>query len=541
MKKIFSFDKNNYVDFLYAKNKEKMEIKVSVSLICILKSKEDIRAFEKTLLSIAQQSYSDYEVLCVCLNENIKIENKIEKLKIMYLNCTEKEPIYRAIKLCNGEFVMFMSAGDVLYAESLSIFCENKNDFVYSDEDEFDKSGERTKPHFKPDVSYETLLSYNYIGNAVLYRKNLDLYPESLYGEKWYDFIIKAVKKAKNVEHISEVLYTNAYGKPEIDEKNGIEAVENNIQDGYVLSGIYKNSFRVRYGIKSSDNVGIIINSYNDYDKLKNCLESIEEMTGYRNYKFIIADGGSDNEKLLKYYDELNKYSLAKIVYLENNYNKYRMFNVGAKNSESQYFLFFDIDNKFISYDAIENMLEQASREKIGAVSGKIVDCQNKIVSCGYIKGLTGWYESLFKGVEDSNEANEFINVIKNITIADEMCLMIKSEKFMEVSGFDDSFTKIGGDVELSFKLLNKGYRNVFTPYAKIMTNKPIQFISEELNYEKNKSDKERLYDIMRNELFKCDIYYSKNFDYSSVIPRIGGDSIPINLNDIYIKGGKYE
>ena len=95
--------------------------------------------------------------------------------------------------------------------------------------------------------------------------------------------------------------------------------------------------------------------------------------------------------------------------------------------------------------------------------------------------------------------------------------------------------------MELSFKLLNKGYRNVFTPYAKIMTNKPIQFISEELNYEKNKSDKERLYDIMRNELFKCDIYYSKNFDYSSVIPRIGGDSIPINLNDIYIKGGKYE
>jgi GT2 family glycosyltransferase len=48
-------------------------------------------------------------------------------------------------------------------------------------------------------------------------------------------------------------------------------------------------------------------------------------------------------------------------------------------------------------------------------------------------------------------------------------CLVVKAAKFDEVGGFDEQLTIGGNDVALSISLSERGYRNVYWPFAEVI------------------------------------------------------------------------
>ena len=113
---------------------------------------------------------------------------------------------------------------------------------------------------------------------------------------------------------------------------------------------------------------------------------------------------------------------------------------------------------------------------------------------------------------------------------------MIQKSKFMDAGGFDNTFKLCGSDVELCLRLLEKGYVNVYTPYAKLIHYESAT--RGEMSVPRE--DYMRSYDAYRAMLMRGDPYYSLNFDYSSRIPSAARTVLtPIMLNPIWQKSEK--
>src|ERR1039458_2731023 len=61
----------------------------------------------------------------------------------------------------------------------------------------------------------------------------------------------------------------------------------------------------------------------------------------------------------------------------------------------------------------------------------------------------------------------DFPYLTRNCSAVTAACLLMSRDKFWEVDGFDEKALAVAfQDVDLCLKLLDKGYRNVYTPYA---------------------------------------------------------------------------
>jgi GT2 family glycosyltransferase len=63
----------------------------------------------------------------------------------------------------------------------------------------------------------------------------------------------------------------------------------------------------------------------------------------------------------------------------------------------------------------------------------------------------------------------DFASLIRNYSAVTGACLLIARQKFFEAGAFDETNLAVAfQDVDLCLKLLELGYRNVYTPYAKL-------------------------------------------------------------------------
>ena len=100
-----------------------MKRKKSFSIIVI--TKNNTKDCIKTVVSIAEQTYSNLEIVIVCGdNQNDKLTNLESRIdKIKFLSIGKDTGIYDAINIgisnSKNEWIMFLNAGDLLYSEEV--------------------------------------------------------------------------------------------------------------------------------------------------------------------------------------------------------------------------------------------------------------------------------------------------------------------------------------------------------------------------------------------------------------------------------------
>jgi hypothetical protein len=72
-----------------------------------------------------------------------------------------------------------------------------------------------------------------------------------------------------------------------------------------------------------------------------------------------------------------------------------------------------------------------------------------------YLPGISAGYLNAFVSTRDYSA----------VTSA---CMMISKDKFQILGGFDEAFIIGFGDTDLCLRAIEKGYRNIFTPYAEL-------------------------------------------------------------------------
>ena len=446
------------------------------------------------------------------------------------------------------DFVIFLAEGDMLAPDALFCFAEAYNadpaaELLYADEDVRLPDGTRTDPLCKPEYSELTQLSYNMLGRPIavshgLYMRagGLDV-PEK--GESLpaveYDYALRCAAHTRHVRHIPRILCTRGKRPEQIPSAAGIAAVDAYLaatgQPGAAATGAFAGSFRVRVPLGRSGRTAIVIPNRNGADALRRLLESIEEYEAFEQYELIIADGDSRDPRTLRYYDILQKNKAAKIVHGTQN-SFAQLCNLGAAEAESETLLFLSRDAQVLTPDWLRALREQLSRPGVGASGGKLISTGRRVLSAGAVAGLCGWADSPYAGEPDDTaelRKNLFINSIRQVTLLSGACMMVLTETFQTMSGFDETFVDAGADLDFCLRLFRRGLASAYTPFAALLLHGVLPRIADA-----SALTRMRCYDTLRPMLSSGDPFFSPHFDYSSVIPVVCADPKPPLLTHQY-------
>lgn len=371
-------------------------------------------------------------------------------------------------------------------------FAENpKINMLYGDEDQFSK-GVYISPWFKADWSPDTFLCTFYFGSVFALRSSAlalinpgkhtaqEFEPEAriledaveeqearrsepdtslrswIYGKLCLKIaqadegFSKRRKGNMPVGHIPEILF-HADSKPEDWDADLI---------GDSLTGRY-NAAKAHTRL-----ISIVIPSKDNPELLSRCVYSIMEHTTVP-YELLIVDNGSNEENRRKtqaLVDEINEGDIsAKYIYQEMPFNMARMNNMGAACANGEMLLFLH-DDVVVRKDAwLSHLSEKAKLPYVGAVGVKLLyPSSNVIQHAGIVSVADGPVYKLQYKRNDEVWYYGFNKGVRNVLAVSGACIMIRSDVFGEVGGFDEEhFPDIFTNVDFCYRVFEKGYYNV--------------------------------------------------------------------------------
>ena len=452
--------------------------------------------------SVIQQIYPHWE-LCIADDASTvphvqavlkQYQSQDSRIKVVFrqTNGNISRSSNSALELATGEFIALLDHDDLLtpdalYEMALLINRQPQIDMIYSDEDKIDEKEHLRDPFFKPDWCPDSFLSRMYTCHLGAYRRSLvnqiGGFRPGFEGSQDYDLVLRFTEKTDKIAHIPKILYhwrmhdrstassikTKSYAI-EAAEKAIAEALQRRGEPGQVAAA--KGNcccYIVRYDIHDFKPVTIIIPTRNLGSMLDRCLTSIFSKTTYPNYEVLVVDNGSTESETFSVFDRWQKQEPKRFrcLPLDIPFNFSKLNNAAVQQSQADYFLFLNNDIEVITPEWLTTMVEQAQRPTIGAVGARLLYPDGTIQHAGVVAGIggvAGHSHKHFPG--DQIGYFSQIQAINNYAAVTAACLMCRRDVFEKVGGFEEELAIAFNDVDLCFKMLEKGYRNVYLPHA---------------------------------------------------------------------------
>ena len=495
--------------------------------------------------SVIGQTYGNWEL---CLADDASTWDCVKPVLKRYEGNNQIKVVYReenghisaatnsAIEIATGEFIAFMDCDDVLAPNALYEMAKKLNegmdyDFIYSDEDKINHDGtNRHMPHFKSDWAPDTLMSYMYTSHFSMYRKSivdeLGGLRIGFEGSQDYDFTLRFVEKTDKIGHVAKVLYhwretksstaTSPEAKPYILEaakKAKEEALKRRGIDGDVelIEDIFQ--YRINYHPVGNPLVSVIIPSKDNVKVYERCIQTLFEKTLYKNFEVIHVDNGSSDENKAEYERIANNYGVQ-YHYEPMNFNFSAMCNIGVKKSKGEYLLFLNDDIEIIKGDWLERMLGQAILEHVGAVGAKLLYPETGNIQHTGVINLSQGPVHCFVNLRDDVVYDFCRNRLDfNYSAVTGACLLLSREKFDMIGGFEEELPVAYNDIDLCFKLIEKGYFNVVRNDAVLYHHESVSRGYDDDNLEKMlrlTKERNKLYE-RHPQFYQKDCFYNKN------------------------------
>jgi hypothetical protein len=232
--------------------------------------------------------------------------------------------------------------------------------------------------------------------------------------------------------------------------------------------------YRVHYPIAENPRVTILMATGGNMDLLRPAVEDVLVKTTYKNYDIFLSD--HSRARCVAEYAESLEARQAPVRYMDWRHRAFQLSHwndVAARQTESPYILFLNDDVTVITGEWMSAMLEQAQRAEVGAVGAQLWYPNELIRHAGVLMGVSGVAGHAFQGLYRGHAHYfDFPNLIRNCSAVTADCLLISRAKFFAAGAFDKSNPAVAyQDADLCLRLLELGYRNVYTPYAKLYCN----------------------------------------------------------------------
>jgi len=465
-------------------------------------------AFLKAAIeSVRNQLYSNWEL---CIADDKSPDKSIRKVLRTYaksdprIRCIFRESnghisqaSNSALGLAKGEYIALLDHDDELHSAALyyaakEILAYPDAGIIYSDEDKIDEEGKRRDPYFKSDFNYDLFLCQNMISHLGLYKRALVVeiggFRTGMEGSQDYDLALRVLEKIKEnqVRHIPKILYhwrihndstaRSSDAKPYAIRRS-LQAVNEHFartgKNAEAVNAPNVESFhKVIYNLPVSlPLVDIIIPTRDKPRLIRNCVESILAKTDYPNYRITIIDNGSVESEtlgLLKSWE--NRYQNVGIITDGGPFNYSRLNNYAVSASKAEYVCLMNNDIEVISEGWLGEMVSHGMQSNVGAVGARLWYPNNKLQHGGVILGVGGVANHAHLNIDRLNPGYFGKACIQqSISAVTGACVLLSRKKFLEVGGLNEECLPIAfNDVDLCLKLLVRGYRNIWTPYAEL-------------------------------------------------------------------------
>ncbi|MFI3201214.1 MAG: glycosyltransferase family 2 protein [Eubacteriales bacterium] len=530
--------------------------KVKISILVPLYNTPE-RFLREMIQSVLNQTYEYWE-LCLAdgSDENFsyvktvceEYVQKEKKQRILYKKLEKNEGIAgntnRCYEMATGEYIGLFDHDDLLHPSTLFEYVRAINeqgaDYLYCDETTF-KGNHIDKivtMHFKPDFAIDNLRANNYICHFSVFARELldgtELFRSRFDGSQDHDMILRLTARANKVVHIPKVLYYWRSHKQSVAsgiqaKTYAIQAAKEAVADHLNKEGFeefrvhstraFETIFRIGYEVIGEPLITIVIPNKDHKEDLERCITSIIQETTYTRYEILIVENNSITEEIKEYYKQLLELypSKIKIITYTGVFNYSAINNLGVEQADGDYILLLNNDTQVITINWIEELLMYAQRDDVGAVGAKLYYPDKTIQHAGVVIGLGAHGTAGHSHYKQPKQNLGYMGRLcyaQNVSAVTGACLLVKKEKFYEVGGLEEDLCISLNDVDFCLKLREKGYLNVFTPFAELYHYESIsrglddqgekaKRYQEESNYFRSK---------WKEVIEQGDPYYNENF-----------------------------
>lgn len=475
--------------------------------------------------SVKSQLYQNWEL---CIADDASILPHVRRILEQYAENDHRiRVIFRiqnghiseasntAVQIARGEYIALLDHDDTLSEHALYWVAEEINahpnaELIFSDEDMIDEKGRRFNPYFKSDWNPDLMLSQNAVTHLSVFLRTrvreIGGFQLGYEGAQDWDLVLRfAEGLSKNqIRHIPQILYHWRYhsnstarslkNKPyafEAGKKAILEHIKRKGLGADIIPCLGGSHHRVRYHLPLHwPLVSIIIPTKDRLDLLAPCIRSLQEKTLYANYEIVIIDNRSEEPETLEYLSSIKMNGGVKILHYEKEFNYSAMHNWAVPQVCGEIVCLLNNDTEVISPQWLDEMLVLALRPEIGAVGAKLIYGDGTVQHAGVVLGIGGGAGHAHRHFLSQDPGyHGRSSLIQNFSAVTGACMMFRKALWSEVCGMDEKNLAIAyNDIDFSLRLLEKGYRNIWTPYALLY-----HYESKSRGYEDNIEKQERL------------------------------------------------
>jgi len=214
---------------------------------------------------------------------------------------------------------------------------------------------------------------------------------------------------------------------------------------------------------ESPPTVSIIIPLFNNLEFTKRCISSITENTSPDIYELILVDNGS-TDGTVAYLDSLATHTI-RVIRNKQNLGFAKACNQGANAAQGTYLLFLNNDTE-VQYGWMEPLLTVLNEDpSVAACGSKLLFPDGTIQHAGLMviddRALP---DPLVARHIYYQKPSTFVkaNCMTTYQALTAACLMVRRSAFEDIEGFDEEYWNGYEDVDLCFKLQQKGWRLVY-------------------------------------------------------------------------------
>jgi O-antigen biosynthesis protein len=400
---------------------------------------------------------------------------------------------------------------------------EHKNSqIIYTDADLLDTQGRRTEPDFKPDWNLDLHLSRNLVGGFGVYRTSLVQlvggYQTGMAEAMNFDLSLRCLRHAspEQIIHLPYVLF------------HGLSSIHNASEEGVRTLNAYfvrqqidasaeniVHGYRIHYALpKVLPLVSLIIPTRNGLELLRRCIDSVLQKTSYVNFEIIIVDNGSDDPATLAYFKDVAKTPQIRILRIDAPFNYSALNNAAVKIAQGELVGLVNNDIEVISPDWLDELVSHALRPGVGAVGARLWFPDDTLQHGGVVLGLGGVAGHVHMGIgRDQLGYHGRAALTQSLSAVTAACLVVKKSIFESVGGLNEQDLAVAfNDVDFCLRVLEAGYRNVWTPFAELYHHESASRGYEDTPEKQQRFAKEASYMYQRwGMLLQADPAYSPN------------------------------
>ena len=468
-----------------------------------------VEFFIAALDSVLAQHYPYWEL---CIADDASTDSRISEIIKSYMQQDSRiKAVFRpdngdicaalnsALTLATGDFIVLLTQDDLIPSHSLYHVAVEINRYpdvqlIYSDEDKINEFGHRVDPHFKSDWNPDLFYSLNIFSHLGVYRTELvhkvGGFRLGYEGAQDYDLVLRCIKSinADSIRHIPRILYhwrvhtsstVLSHANKDYASLAGYRALQNYFSESLIKVDTtdVMGTYRTRYPLPDKlPLVSLIIPTRDQVDVLRKCIESLQNKTAYLNFEVLVLDNQSQEPSTLAYLASLSQDNRFKVIPYNFPFNYSAINNYAVSLAQGEIIGLINNDIEVINSDWLHEMVSHAVRPGVGAIGAKLLYSDNTIQHAGFILGLGGLAGHSHKYFDENSwgyyHRPRLAQTLSAVTAA---CLLVKKELFERVDGLDEqNLTVAFNDVDFCIKLREAGFRNIYTPYAKLYHHESI-------------------------------------------------------------------